>query len=233
MKKIGLLGGLSWVSTGEYYALINQYVREAFEDNTSAHIVIESVNEQLFLDLLTGDPTEQLCSKMIVDAVNVLEIAQAEVIALGANGIHRFVNDLPECSRQKIVHIATETARECDRMGYKKVGLLGVYQTMTGDFYQKALTEFGIKVSVPNEVHMQDIHQRIVDDLCLGNFNDDNKAYFLDQSQRLLDNGADAVILGCTEIPLLLKDELNTNLPLVSTMHVHTKAIVARALSTE
>ncbi len=86
---------------------------------------------------------------------------------------------------------------------------------------------------MPNEVHMQDIHQRIVDELCLGNFNDDNKAYFLNQSQRLLDNSADAVILGCTEIPLLLKDKLNTNLPLVSTMHVHAKAIVDKALSAE
>ncbi len=83
---------------------------------------------------------------MIADAVNVLEIAQAEVIALSANGIHRFVNDLPECSRQKIVHIATETAKACDRIGYKEVGLLGVYQTMTGDFYKKSLADFGIKV---------------------------------------------------------------------------------------
>ncbi|MEN6670251.1 amino acid racemase [Psychrobacter sp. B38] len=233
MKKIGLLGGLSWVSTHEYYALINQHVREAFKDNTSAHIVIESVNEHLFLDRLTSDPTEQICSKMVADAVNVLEVAQAEVIALSANGIHRFIKDLPEYSRQRIVHIATETAKACDHLGYKKVGLLGVYQTMTGDFYKKALADFGINVMVPNEAHMQDIHQRIVDDLCLGDFNDNNKAYFLDHSRRLVDEGADAVILGCTEIPLLLKDELNTHSQLISTTHVHTKAIVEKALSRE
>ena len=126
MKKIGLVGGLGWVSTLEYYRLINTYIREQRGGHFAAHIIMESLDEGEFIARQQADPSGYVCEKMVVDAVGVLIDAGAEVIALCANGIHRFESAINKKYGVNIVHIAQATADEIHRQGFHKVGLLGV-----------------------------------------------------------------------------------------------------------
>jgi len=228
MKKIGLVGGLGWVSTLEYYRLINTYIREQRGGHYSAHIIMESLDEGEFIDKQKMDPSGKVCEKMIVDAVGVLLRAGAEVCA---NGIHRFESAIYKAHKIKIVHIAEATAFDVHREGINKVGLLGVKMTMEGDFYKNKLNNYGVDLLIPEKNERSAIHHKIITELVLNEFQENTKMYFTQVIKQLNDCGAQGVILGCTEIPLLMNAFEIEGIRLFSTTDIHCKAIVELALA--
>ncbi len=231
MQKIGLVGGLSWVSTAEYYRLINEGVREHLGGHHSANVLIESLNEHEFIHLSRCDPSEQRCQDMIVHAVEVLRQGGAEVIALCANGIHRFEPAIRKTTGVNIVHIADVTAKHVSVNKITHVGLLGVMKTMEGHFYRERLHQQGVDVMIPDVSDRTHIHEKIINELVFGIFTDETRTLFKQIIMKLQKSGAKGVILGCTEIPLLIKDVTYQAVPLFSTTAIHCQAIIEASLT--
>ncbi|ASU24228.1 aspartate racemase [Vibrio qinghaiensis] len=231
MKKIGLVGGLGWVSTLEYYKLVNVFTNQNLGGHKSAHVLIESLDEGLFLENQSKDPTEKLCEKMIVDAVDVLVSGGAEVIALCANGLHRFMPIIEAKYDAEFVDIRDATAKSIQKMGLDRVGLIGVQKTMETQFYKGVLQSSSIEVVVPESDSREYVHQKIVSELVLNEFSVETKHGFLSVIEELVEHNAQGVILGCTEIPLLLTASEHKGIPLFSTTEIHCREIVERALN--
>ncbi|WP_332420382.1 aspartate/glutamate racemase family protein [Vibrio metschnikovii] len=230
MKKIGLVGGLGWVSTLEYYKLINIFTNQSLGGHKSAHVLIESLDEGLFLDNQNNDPTEKLCEKMIVDAVDVLVSGGAEVVALCANGLHRFMPAMKDKYDVEFVDIRDATAKAIQSFGLDRVGLIGVQKTMETEFYKGVLNSFSIEAVVPKLDSRKYIHQKIVSELVLNKFKDETKYGFLSVIDELVEQNVQGVILGCTEIPLLLNCPNYHGIPLFSTTEIHCREIVEKAV---
>ncbi|MCP2040289.1 aspartate racemase [Neisseria sp. HSC-16F19] len=228
-KTIGLVGGLSWVSTLEYYRRINQLMNRARGGHYSAHIFIDSVDEGLFLDAQRKDPSEESCALIIADAVGRLQAAGAEIVALCANGLHRF---LPAIRRRypqvEIVDLAVAVAAETAAMNIRRLGILGVEATMSGDFYPRALAEQGMIAVVPNAAERAEIHDIILDELTRNRFTAASREYVRAVIGHL---DADAVLLACTELPLLVEDAGVGGKAVLSSVELHCRAITARALA--
>ncbi|MEZ8227034.1 aspartate/glutamate racemase family protein [Vibrio splendidus] len=231
MKKIGLVGGLGWVSTLEYYKLINVLTNQKLGGHKSAHVLIESLDEGLFLENQSKDPTEKMCEKMIVDAVEVLVSGGAEVVALCANGLHRFMPAIKAKYDVKFVDIRDATAKSIQKVGLDRVGLIGVQKTMETEFYKGVLKNLSIEAVVPDLGSRKYIHQKIVSELVLNEFSAETKHGFLSVIEELVEQNVQGVILGCTEIPLLLTASKHKGIPLFSTTEIHCREIVERALN--
>ncbi|WP_447528690.1 aspartate/glutamate racemase family protein [Vreelandella sp. TE19] len=230
MKKIGLVGGLGWVSTLEYYKHINILTNQECGGHKSAHLLIESLDEGLFLENQNNDPTEKLCEKMILDAVEVLVSGGAEVVALCANGLHRFMCSIKARYDVELVDIRDATAKSVQRMGLDRVGLMGVQKTMETEFYKGVLQSSGIETIVPGPSSRKYVHQKIVSELVLNEFSEATRHGFLSVIDELVEQEAQGIILGCTEIPLLIKNSKYKGVPLFSTTEIHCREIVERAL---
>lgn len=230
MKKIGLVGGLSFVSTLEYYRLINELVRAEFGGHSSARIVVESLDEKEFLDKQRDDPSEKACEDMIVNAVGNLLNAGAEVIALCANGLHRFEAAIKKAHGIELVNIAEATASVLYEQNITQAGLLGVQATMEGIFYKKQLLNNGITSVIPKISARNYVHEKIISELVLGTFTEETKKEFFTVIEQLINNGAQGIILGYTEIPLLVTESFWQGIPLFSTTKIHCEAIVDIAL---
>lgn len=228
-KTIGLVGGLGWVSTLEYYRRLNQLMNQARGGHYSAHILIDSVDEGLFLDAQRKDPSEDMCAAMMVDAVGRLLAAGADIIALCANGLHRF---LPAIRRRypqaDIVDMAAAVAAEAAAMSIRRLGILGVEATMSGHFYPQALAEQGIIAVVPEAAERAEIHGIILDELTRNRFTAASREYVRAVIGHMQ---ADAVLLACTELPLLVDDAAVGGRVLLSSLELHCRAISARALA--
>ncbi len=224
-KKIGLIGGLSWHSTAQYYRLINQYFNDARGGSHSAAIFLESLNQQQFDDAVAAEPHEATARSYIVDAGLRLKGAGATVLAMCANGIHRFYPDLSRAVGIPVVHIAEATAKAVSDQGIKTVGLLGIHKTMGGTFYPTALKKYGISMVIPDEADRAIVDRIIFSELCHGTFLDGSRNSYLGIIEKLQGRGAGGVILGCTEIPLLLKAD-QIRIPSFDTTALHSKAIV-------
>ncbi|QUM80310.1 amino acid racemase [Moritella sp. 5] len=231
MKKIGLVGGLSYVSTLEYYRLINAMVRQELDGHSSARLVIESLDEREFLDKQKEDETEKACEEMIVDAVGSLINADAEVIALCANGLHRFEAAIREAHGIELINIAEATAATLSGQHIYQAGLLGVKATMEGDFYKEKLLKYGVVPIIPDTSERNLVQEKIVSELVLNQFTLETKNEFYSIIEQLIDQGSQGIILGCTEIPLLITEPLWQGVPLFSTTEIHCRAIVNSALS--
>jgi len=230
MKKIGLVGGLGWVSTHEYYRLINTLVREQRGGHYAAHIILESLDEGAFIDHQQADSSGLQCEKMIVDAVGRLLTSGAEIVALCANGIHRYASAIKAAHNIEIIDIAKETAAFIRQTGITDVGLIGVKATMEGSFYEAALKANGISLLVPEQAEREKVHEKILAELVLNRFEKSTRDYFIDVITHLYLKGGKGVILGCTEIPLLLPMQKINNIPVFSTTLIHCQAIVKHAL---
>ncbi len=229
-KKIGLVGGLSWVSTLEYYRLINIFTNQNIGGHESAHILIESLNEGLFLENEKKDPTERLCEKMVVDAVSVLVSGGSEIIALCANGLHRFIPSIKANHNIEIVDIRDAVVKSIKKIGLNRIGLIGVQKTMETTFYKGVLQAHNIESVIPELSSRKYIHKKIMSELVLNKFNAKTKYGFLSVIEELVENNAQGIILGCTEIPLLLTASEYKGTPLFSTTEIHCHKIVERAL---
>lgn len=229
MQKIGLLGGLSWVSTAEYYRRLNELMQEKLGGVTSAKIILESVNRQAYVDAVIHRKDEEEALQIILKACQSLEKGGAKFIVISCNDVHRFVPEVSKHIQIPFLHIAEVTAQKIVANGIKKVGLLGVMKTMDGEFYPDTLATHGIQTLIPNETDKNSIHDIIYDELVMNVFSKKAKASYLDVIQRLNDSGAEGIILGCTEIPLLLKPN-DISIPSFDTTNLHCIATVEKAL---
>ena len=230
MKKIGLIGGLSWVSTAEYYRLLNQYAQEMLGGVHSARLVLESVDRQIYVDAVIERKDEVAACQQILEAAQGVERAGADFIVICCNDVHRFVPEIAPKIGIPFLHIATATADAIKAAKLKSIGLLGVRKTMEGAFYPDILIEQRIHAVIPSEDEKAYIHDTIYNELVHDIFTDETRQGYLDVINSLAARGAEGVALACTEIPLLLKPE-DIPIPSFSTTELHCKAAIEKVLA--
>ena len=230
MKTIGLIGGTGWISTLEYYRLINQETNKQLGGHNAARCIIYSFNYADINECNLHDDHEGVY-KLVLDAAIRLKNAKADCLILCANTLHQYVERLDEEIKLPIIHIANATAAEIKKLNLSTIGLLGTKFTMEMDFYTKRLSDAGINSLVPEKTDRQFIHSTIMNELLKEIFKPEAKKRFLEIIIDLGQKGAQGIVLGCTEIPLLVK-QADTHLPVFNTLEIHAKAAVDFAINT-
>ena len=229
MKVIGLIGGMSWESSAEYYRLINQAVRSRLGGQHSARSLMYSVDFH-DIEVLQREGRWTEAASEMADCSVRLERGGADFIILCTNTMHKLAAAVESAVRIPLVHIADATAEAILRAGVKRVGLLGTRYTMEEDFYKGRLAEHhGLEVLTPDEAERWMVHEVIYEELCQGEIVEESRQKYLRVIKSLADRGAEGVILGCTEITLLVRPE-DTVMPLFDTTRLHAEAAVRRAL---
>ncbi|WP_335871731.1 aspartate/glutamate racemase family protein [Bacillus sp. 2205SS5-2] len=228
MKTIGLIGGMSWESATEYYKVINQEVKRRLGGLHSAKCILFSVDFAEIEQLQSRGDWEQAGIVLAKVALR-LEKAGADFIVLCTNTMHKVIHLIEEAISIPIVHIADATSKTITHSKIKTVGLLGTQYTMEQDFYTARINSNGIKVIIPNQAERELINQVIYHELCLGKIQLTSKRFFQQVIHRLMENGAEGIILGCTEIGLLIQQE-DTGISLFDTTQIHAEAAVSYAL---
>ena len=221
LKIIGLIGGMSWESTATYYKIINETVKEKLGGLHSAKCILYSVDFQEIEECQANGNWEK-SGEILGEAAYNLEKAGADFIVICTNTMHKVVNQIKEKISIPILHIAEMTAEKILEKGLKNIALLGTKYTMEQDFYKSKLIEKGINVIIPDKNDIETINEVIYDELCLGTINSDSKKKFLEIVDKLRSKGAEGIILGCTEIGLLIKNE-DTDVPLFDTAIIHAE----------
>jgi aspartate racemase len=229
MKTIGMIGGTGWTSTLEYYRIINQEINKRLGGLNSAKIVMTSFN-YAEIDLLNKKEDHEGIYKLVLESAHKLKKCFVDCIVICANTMHQYVEKLEKETGIRIVHIADATAVEIKKKGLSQIGLLGTRFTMQMDFYTKRLEDSGIESLVPSKPERDFIHNVIMNELLKEEFKQESKLKFLKIIRDLAKNGAQGIVLGCTEIPLLIKQD-DVNLPVFNTLEIHAKAAVDFALS--
>ncbi len=230
MKKIGLIGGLSWVSTAEYYRLINVITQEMLGGVNSAHLILESVNRHEYVEAVIEQADEESACQVIFSAAKALEAGGAEFIVISCNDVHRFVPDIEPHVSIPFLHIAEATAAAINKVKIKTVALLGVRKTMEEDFYPEILKQHGIDTIIPNDLERTYIHDSIYDELVKNVFNKTTREKYKNIIEDLHSRGAEGAVLACTEIPLLLSSG-DVDVPTFSTTAIHCRAAVELAMA--
>ena len=221
LKTIGLIGGMSWESTVTYYKIINETVKERLGGLHSAKCILYSVDFQEIEECQANGNWEK-SGEILGEAANNLEKAGADFIVICTNTMHKVVNQIKEKISIPILHIAEMTAEKILEKGLKNIALLGTKYTMEQDFYKSKLIEKGINVIIPDKNDVEIINKVIYDELCLGIINSNSKKKFLEIVDKLRNKEAEGIILGCTEIGLLIKNE-DTDVPLFDTAIIHAE----------
>ncbi|WP_223558587.1 aspartate/glutamate racemase family protein [Chryseobacterium lathyri] len=226
MKKIGLVGGISWVSTLDYYKFINEGVNARLGGLNAAECMIYSLN---FGDIQAKGWTNSF--ELLRKACEHLKNTGADSIVLCANTAHLFADELQDTVQLPILHIGTETAKAIRKAGFTKVGLLGTKFTMEMDFYKNKLQEYGLEVLIPENQETRDYIQHTVkEELGVGFINPETKTNYISIVEDLISCGAECIILGCTEIPLLISQD-DFAIPVFDTTKIHCEAIVEYIVS--
>ena len=230
MKTIGLIGGMSWESTVPYYRLINEGIKQRLGGLHSAKMVLYSVDFAEVEHLQrTGDWAA--AGALLAQAAQKLQGAGAEALVLCTNTMHKVAEAIEAAVRIPLLHIADPTATQIRSAGFGKVGLLGTRFTMEQPFYKDRLVQqHGLQVLVPPAADRETVHRIIYEELCLGQVHASSRADFQRVMADLVAQGAQAIILGCTEISLLVKPE-DAPVPLFDTTAIHAQSAVAWALS--
>jgi len=229
MKTLGLIGGTTWLSTIDYYRYINEGVNERTGGTEYAKCIIHSFNFTDIRKLTEVDDWDGIL-KLVTDACRNLEQCRAEAIVLCANTMHHIADGLQKNIGIPIIHIAEATALEIKKKTLKKVALLGTRFTMEFSFYKTKLAEHNIETIIPSEDDRRFIHSSIFDELALNIFKPETKERYLEIINKLVNHEAEGVILGCTEIPLLIKQD-DLEVPAFDTTKIHADAAVDFALS--
>lgn len=223
MKVIGLIGGMSWESTVTYYQVINETVKQQLGGLHSAKCLLYSV-DFAEIEKCQANGDWEKSADILSEAAISLEKAGADFIIICTNTMHKVVPMIQSRLAIPIIHIAEATADELEKQNIVKAALLGTKYTMTQDFYKKKLIDRGIEVIIPAEQDIEIVNSVIYDELCLGVISPESKAEYIRIINELTERGAQAVILGCTEIGLLIK-QADVEIPLLDTTVIHaTKA---------
>lgn len=230
MKTIGLLGGMSWESTVEYYRLLNEAVKAKRGKLHSAKVLMYSVDFEEIVELKHKDDWTKIAHILTQAAVS-LEQAGADCLVLATNTIHKVADNITLSTTIPFIHIADATAEAVKNAGVGRVGLLGTRFTMEEAFYKDRLIhKHGLAVQVPSGEERDFVHDVIYDELCLGDIRSASRDRYREIIQHLIENGAEAIILGCTEIGLLVKAE-DSSVPLFDTTEIHALAAANWAMS--
>jgi len=230
MKTIGMLGGMSWQSTLSYYQALNQGVNTHLGGHHCAKICLVSVDFAQIESLQRQGEWDKTAA-ILSDAAISIEAGGADFLLICSNTMHKVAAQVQSKISIPVIHIADATAQQLVSDGLTKVGLLGTRFTMEQDFYKRRLVDrFGVEVIVPTLEERKVVHNVIYDELCQGVFNPDSKQLYLDIVNNLVAQGAQAVILGCTEIALLIS-QLDMDIPLYDTTAIHAAHAVELALS--
>jgi aspartate racemase len=231
MRMIGLIGGMSWESSAEYYRLLNQGVRARLGPTASARCLLWSFDFADIEALQHAGDWSRLTERM-VDAARRLEAAGADLLLICTNTMHRMAGEVQSAVAIPLIHIADPTAARIVAAGLRKVGLLGTAFTMEQDFYKGRLRDaFGLEVIVPGEEDRATVHRIIYDELVAGRIEPSSRAAYRAVIARLVGAGAQAVILGCTEIMMLVSEE-DSPVPIFDTTAIHAAAALDQALAT-
>lgn len=223
MKTIGLIGGMSWESTVTYYQLINETVKKELGGLHSGKILMYSVDFAEIEEYQAKGQWDK-SGQVLAEVAANLEKAGADFIVICTNTMHKVVPQIKEKIHIPILHIAEATAEALREVGITKVGLLGTKYTMTQEFYKNKLVDAGIEVVIPDSTGVEIVNDVIYNELCLGVIRQESKESFLRVIEGLREKGAQGVILGCTEIGLLVQ-QADTTLPVFDTTYIHaTKA---------
>lgn len=229
MKTIGLIGGMSWPSTISYYRIINEKMNEKLGGVHSARMILYSVEFSGIMERQESGRWDQ-CAEILGDAAEKLETAGADLILICANTMHKVADDVRTRITVPIVHIADATADALEKAGIRRVALLGTKYTMTQDFYKSRLIARGFDVLIPEGGDLETVNDVIYRELDRGEIREESRERFGGIISGLKDRGAEAVILGCTEIGLLVKQE-DSVLPVFDTTEIHAVRAVELALA--
>jgi aspartate racemase len=230
MKTIGLIGGMSWESTIPYYRLINDTINQTLGGLNSAKLVLYSVNFYE-IERLQHAGDWAAAGKLLADAARSLEAAGADFIVLCTNIMHKVAPDIEAAVSIPLFHIADPTADAIKHAGFSRVGLLGTRFTMEQDFYRQRLIEkHGLSVLIPDQKDRDSVHRIIYEELCLGKILPESRDDYRNIMTALVQQGAEAIILGCTEISLLVNSQ-DADVPLFDTTHIHALSAAQHALA--
>ena len=230
MKTIGLIGGMSWNSSLEYYRIINETVKLKLGELHSAKCIMYSVDFAEIESLQQQNNWGKL-TEIMVEAAESLKKAGADFIVICTNTMHKMASEIEDRVGIRVLHIADSTGEKIIEAGMQKIGLLGTKFTMEQDFYKKVLRDkFKIEVIIPEENERATVHQIIYQELCKGVISEAAKRKYLEIIDNLALRGAEGVVLGCTEIPLLIKQE-DVQLPIFDTTKIHAISAVEFALA--
>ena len=229
MKTIGLIGGMSWESSLEYYRIVNETVKEKLGGLHSCKCLMYSVDFGVIEALQHQNKWDEL-TKLMIEAAQNLKHGGADFIVICTNTMHKMAPEIETATGLNVLHIADFTGAAISKDQIQKVGLLGTRFTMEGDFYKKRLKDnYDIEVIIPEDADRQIIHDIIYNELCLGLIKDDSRQKYIDIINKLCANGAEGIILGCTEIPLLIKQS-DVLIPVYDTTKIHAESAVDFAL---
>ena len=229
MKTLGLIGGMSWESTVPYYRLINQTVKERLGGLHSARLLLYSV-DFAEIEKLQHAGDWDAAGEVLADAARALKAGGAELLVICTNTMHKVADAVEAASGLPLLHIADATGDEIRRQGLTRIGLLGTRFTMEQDFYRRRLVErHGLEVLVPDADDRDLVHGVIYDELCLGTIRDESRAQYRRVMDALVARGAQGIVLGCTEIGLLV-GEGDASVPLFDTAALHARHAALAAL---
>lgn len=228
MKRIGLIGGMSWESSIEYYRLINEEVKLRLGGLHSAECLLYSLDFDVIESYMRTNQWDAIL-EILIGAAKILEDGGAEVIILCTNTMHKLANQVQEEISVELLHIADAAAEEILKTKIDKIGLLGTRPTMEQSFYRTRLEEKGIQVLIPEQEDREIIHNIIFEELCLGTIKQGSRLEYRRIMEQLVSMGANGIVLGCTEIPLLVNEE-DSKVPLFDTTHIHARKAVEKAL---
>jgi len=228
MKRLGILGGVSPESTVSYYLRMTREYARRYGDYSYPEVLIYSVSFQRFYDLHEAGAWDEVAYEMI-SVFRALHVAGAEIGLIAANTLHRVFSEVEAESPIPLIHIVDPTAKAIEEAGLSRVGLLGTRYTMEGEFYRERLTEHGIGAIVPEPEERVELHRIIYEELTRGITREGSRDYYRNAIEDLVSRGAEGIILGCTEIPLLVTQD-DSPVPVFDTAALHADAALAAAI---
>lgn len=229
MRMIGMLGGMSWESSVEYYRIANELVRDRLGGVHSARILLDSIDFGEMEELQAAGRWEE-AGALLAERARALEAGGAEFVVLCTNTMHKVAGAIEDAVSIPLLHIADATAAAIRAAGVRRVGLLGTAFTMEQEFYRDRIASYGIEVEIPGESDRATIHRVIYDELVRGIIRDESRAAYQEVIAELVDRGAEGIILGCTEIELLIGPQ-DSPVPVFPTTRIHVGAAVEYAFA--
>ena len=228
-RTLGIIGGMSWESTESYYRLINEGIKAKLGNLHSADLLIHSVDFAPIGELQAQGAWDEM-GAILAHSGKRLQAAGAQGLLIATNTMHKVIDDVQAATNLPIIHIADATAKAIQAQGLTKIALLGTQFTMTQDFYKQRLIDTGLQVLVPENDARAEVHRIIYDELCQGQFLDSSRQYYSQVIKDLANEGAEGVILGCTEIGLLIQ-QADSPIAVFDTTAIHAAAAVEFLLS--